>query len=794
MYGTVVQKCLASRPAAASFWLIVVAVIGIGTAGATSARAAETSADLVLGQAALTLNGPNIVGSRGLHTASALWGPQGIVVDRSAEPNRLYVADVLNNRILGWKNAAGLRDGAPADLVIGQPDFSHSTCNTGGVSAKTLCAPSGVAVDAKGALYVADSGNNRVLEYDAPFVKGTAADRVFGQNGGFTGHDCNKYGLTAGTLCKPAAVALDADGRLYVADSTNNRVLEYDRPLTSDRASRVLGQRGSFLTNDCNSAGGISAEGLCDPTGLAIDGKGHLYVADRGNSRVLAYDSPRRRDRAAAVLGQEGDFTTGACDTGGQVGAALCSPTGVAVDPAGHLYVADTLNNRVVEYDQPLQRGARPSGVLGQADFSGTTCNAGGTGARSLCEPGGVALDALGDVYVADSGNNRVLLYSAPVASKGAAASRTLGQVGFNLRGVNLVGTQGLYQPGAVAVDRSAASNRVYVADSANSRVLGWSDASRLRSGAPADIVIGQPDFFSSGCNGHGISAASLCNPGALAVDPKGNLYVADSGNNRVLEYDAPVISGAAARLVFGQNNDFTGNDCDRGGIASAATLCDPAGVAVDRKGNLYVADMVNSRVLEYDAPLKTHTTADRVFGQAGSFKSNDCNHDGLSANSLCKPSAVALGRQGSLYVTDTGNNRVLEFAAPPNPGAGAVRVFGQDGGFSRAECNFGGLPSDRTLCTPMGIDFDAPGNLYVADSGNNRVVEYDAPFGSKPAASLVFGQGGAFTTADCNVGGVSARTLCGPSGVALDTAGELYVADSLNNRVLRFPNPYGKR
>jgi sugar lactone lactonase YvrE len=137
--------------------------------------------------------------------------------------------------VLGWSDAATFQNGAVADLVIGQPDLTSTSCNNGGVSATTLCMPRSVAVDSAGNLYVADTANSRVLEYDSPFTLDRAADRVFGQDGSFTMASCNGGGTASTlTLCKPFGVGVDTSGNLYVADSRNNRVLEYDSPLSTD--------------------------------------------------------------------------------------------------------------------------------------------------------------------------------------------------------------------------------------------------------------------------------------------------------------------------------------------------------------------------------------------------------------------------------------------------------------------------------------------------------------------------------------------------------------------------------
>src|SRR5208282_5355163 len=220
--------------------------------------------------------------------------PSSIAIDASVIPNRLYVADTLNNRVLGWKDVTALSNDEPADLVIGQPDFDSSTCNNGGVSASSICGVSQLAVDGSGNLYVGDDGNNRVLEYNDPFAGcgsvpcvGGPANLVFGQGGSFTSNFPNNGGINANTMAGPGGIAVDADGNLYVSDPSNQRVLEYNTPLTSTAipgsgdttADQVFGQGGSFTSNTWNN-GGLSASSLSGPGRLAVDASGDLFVAD----------------------------------------------------------------------------------------------------------------------------------------------------------------------------------------------------------------------------------------------------------------------------------------------------------------------------------------------------------------------------------------------------------------------------------------------------------------------------------------------------------------------------------
>jgi sugar lactone lactonase YvrE len=205
-------------------------------------------------------------------------------------------------------------------------------------------------------------------------------------------------------------------------------------------------------------------------------------------------------------------------------------------------------------------------------------------------------------------------------------ADRILGQPNCAGSAPNTVDPEAMNQPNAVAIDKSVTPNRVYVADTSNNRVLGYSSITALVNGGPAVMVIGQTDLFSSG-GGFQASATNLNGPKAVAVDKLGNVYVADTGNNRVLEYNTPFASGKtaglAANMVFGQGLNFTSNQCNFSFSApgpNQESMCAPSGVAIDSNGNLFVGDTNNNRVLAFKAPFNAATDANVVFGQIGSF------------------------------------------------------------------------------------------------------------------------------------------------------------------------------
>jgi sugar lactone lactonase YvrE len=362
---------------------------------------------------------------------------------------------------------------------------------------------------------------------------------------------------------------------------------------------RFVGQPDG-TTNTPNGTG-VDASGLSYPSGAAFDASGNLFVADTGNSRVLGYRSPMTTDRVADIVIGQPDFNSNTENYNGVSASSLKQPNSVAVSPAGTLYVLDSQNNRVLGYDRPFDTDAVADLVFGQPDFESRVSDNGGVGAGSLSYPGGVAVDAAGNLWVADTLNHRVLEYDNPDVTRDRFADRVLGQPSF---------TEDLEN------------------------------------------------------NGGGVTARSLARPFSVAIDSRGNLWVADGRNHRVLEYDDPMRFDATADRLLGQPS-LTSNEPNYTGQVSAACLRGPQSASVDANGNVYVCDYYNSRVLMYTSPIATNDRiADRVFGQPD-FTSNTPNNGGLGPGSFVTPTDVAVDPSGNVAVVDYDNHRVVLLEAP---------------------------------------------------------------------------------------------------------------------------------
>jgi sugar lactone lactonase YvrE len=364
------------------------------------------SAEAVLGQSSLTATGTTPVGQ------SSVNNPWGMITDNNGS---LFVVDQGAHRILRFDNAATKANGANADGVLGQPDYTSTVWNfsVGGntPSDKGLQTPTSVALDATGNLYVVDQANGRVLRFNSAASKanGASADAVLGQpNFTSTG-----FGTTQSTFFTPQAVAVDPSGNLFVADGSNHRVLRFNSASTKANganADGVLGQ-ADFTTN----TKGTAAEKLDNPISLAVDKNGNLYVGQRGNYRISIFLNAAAKANGASadiVLGKP-DFTNSSVPASADQ-STIYYPYALAVDQNNNLYVADGAYNRLmVFYNAPSKaNGAAADAVLGKKDFTSSSVTA--AAPDNVGQPYGVAVhSSTGKLYLSCYSNSRILRFQA---------------------------------------------------------------------------------------------------------------------------------------------------------------------------------------------------------------------------------------------------------------------------------------------------------------------------------------------------------------------------------------------
>jgi sugar lactone lactonase YvrE len=341
----------------------------------------------------------------------------------------------------------------------------------------------------------------------------------------------------------------------------------------------------------------------------------------------------------------------------------------------------------------------------------------------------------------------------------------------------------------ALTVNKAATKNFA-VMDTYNSRVLIF-DAP-FSTNQNASVVLGQPDFAHGAINqGGAVGANTLYGGGVIggvAADTAGNLYVTDGGNCRVLQFVPPFTNNMNATVIFGQTSANQAV-CLHGPSVTASSIWEPGGAAVDSIGDLWVADISGSRILEYTPPFSTGMSATLAIGQSstGAEGAVPCNQGGASptASTLCDPYGLAFDPTGNLWVVDNQNSRILEFKPPFSTGMAASLELGQPSAaaFTSKLANNGGI-SAGTLSEPFELSFDSEGNLWVGDFWNYRVLEYTPPFTSGMNASLELGQPAATAFTSKNEANTQSG-LSAPGGVSFDTSGNIYVSDYSLSRIL---------
>jgi sugar lactone lactonase YvrE len=493
------------------------------------------------------------------------------------------------------------------------------------------------------------------------------------------------------------------------------------------------GTIATFAGGGVADGGPATSASLNGPAGVAVDSAGNLYVADYWNCRVRKVDTS---GTITTVAGNGGCAYSG--DGGPATAASLKYPFAVALDSSDVLYIADTWNCRIRKVDS----GGTITTVAGDG-VCAFSYNGSPATSSSLDRPSGIAIDTSGILYIADSGTCRVR----KVDSNGvmaAVAGHAFGFCGFSGDG-GPANDAMLSNPEGVAV---SASGDVYIADSGNCRV-------RSVISGTISTVAGNGVCAFSGDGGPATSASIDYAP-SLAVDSSDTLFIGDFGNCRVREVSGGTIDTAAGNGICSSSGD--------GGPATSASVDRPGHIGLDGLGALYIAEFSGCRVRRVDSGATISTVAGNgacgFYGDKGPAAAASLNH----------PWGIAADAAGNLYIVDVWNCRVRKVRSA----SGTIVTIAGNGGCAFA--GDGGPAASASLADPIAVEASASGDLYITDSCRVRRVS-----STSGTIITVAGNGVCDFSGD---GGLATNASVWPSDVALDTVGNLYIADSGTCRV----------
>jgi sugar lactone lactonase YvrE len=568
----------------------------------------------------------------------------------------------------------------------------------------SLANPGSVARDAKGNLYVSDTDNCLIRRIS---TKGTITSMA---GTGICGYSGDGGPAKSAMIYAPEGLAFDGNGNLLFADIGNSRI----RKITTAGTISTIAGNGAFGYS--GDGGPATQASLADPLAVSADPLGNIYIADSSNQVI------RMVDTAGAIHTVAGNHTPGFSGDGGPATSAqLRYPRGVLADSNGNFYISDSANLRVRKVDSTGTINTYAGdGHSGNGGNGGPATQAGLGPERGLFLGGGMLYIVAGaNVWAVDLNTQIINL----------VAGTTQGAIGFNGDGMPALSTSFNF-PWGLAFD---AGGNLLIADSGNNRIRKIDASHVVTTIAGGYIGDGGP-----------ARAASLNVPsyfgGHLTFDPTGNLYIADTYNNRVRKVSP---TGAISTVAGTGITGYTGD----GGPASAATLNMPNGVAADDLGNVYIADG-NGVIRKVDS-TSTITTLSHTSAEG-----------------------LAVDTSGNIYAADMDDNVIWKITPAGAAGvvAGVLGQYGYNGDGIRA--------TQAWLWAPAGIAVDKAGNLYIADYDNSRIRKVNTSGTiSTVAGNGLFGYSG-------DGGAATAAMLSFPTDVGVDAKSNFYVADSANCRI----------
>lgn len=684
-------------------------------------------------------------------TGAPLAGPQAVVRDASGN---LYV---VNDNGVIYKVPFSAT--APSNMVIygGNNTAGFSPNGTLATSALTN-EPTGAAVDTHGNLFFSDHNNCVVREITTAGVINTVAG-VAGQ----CAYSGDNDAATSAHLSFPQGVAIDGSGNLYIADIGNSII----RRVGSNGTITTYAGTPQTVGFPANNVAATSTQ-LAGPVAVAVDANGNLFIADENDNVICRVDAT---SKILTIVAGTGAFGFSG-DGGPATLAKMRAPDGVAVDSTGNIYISDAESAVIREVFSPTNANApnQINTIVGNGTF-GFSGDGGQALSAELTNPAGLFVDSTtGNIWIADFWANRIRLYS-PGNNKQITTV-----VGSGLVGDEMAATSAsLYDPRAPALD---SRGNLYFVDAENNRIREVDISGNISTVVGTGIPCAQPTLQ---CGDGGPAASALIfMPRTVTIEANGDLLVSDDGDNRIRE-----VSGGNINTVVGSGNQCGSGQgqvplpCGDGGPPLQASLNDARGAVRDAAGNLFFVDAQDNRVREVAIATGTITTiaggGTNDTAPTGCPSNSYTGDGGPAVNSTLNcPLGLDIDTQGNLYVADTDNNVIRKIDT------GSPRIITTIAGTGTAGFSGdGGAAKSAMLNSPDRISINAAGNFFISDTNNERIRRVDGTTGiiTTFAGNGNFGFGG-------DGGPASSGSFASPTGVVVDSQGNMYVGDLFNNRI----------
>lgn len=791
---------------------------------------------LTLGLQAQTIStlaggGPNNLPA----TSSSIGYPWATAVDPIT--GNTYISDSLSNRIFIVNKGSGT-----LTVFAGNSVAAYSG-DGGSPTAATLSGPRGIAVDGSGNLYIADANTNtiRVVNTTSGSVVIAGVTVASGTIATIAGNGtsclstasttCGDGGAAVGpTLTTPSGVFVDSTGNVFIADTVDNRVRKVS---TSGTITTLAGTGAacSAPTAACGDGGTATSAQLFRPTSIFVDGSGNIYIADSGDHRIREVIASTGKISTIAGTGATCAAPTNACGDGGPATAAQLNLAttatafnaasyfgGVTLDASGNIYIADSVDNRIRVVNPSgslvtVQGVTIPAGDIATIAGTGNICtysarpcgDGGSATSATLTNPSAVLVSGT-NVIIADQTDDVVRVVSAGTIDFGGAplAGKLRDQTYSGDGSAPLDAEIG--QPPAAYSDTSG---NIFIADTFNGAIRELNAA-----GTTLSTLVGGQSLCSVAPCGDGAASLGSVRLGYISdifVDGSNNIFFADyepstSPLPQAVIREIPA-EGAPVKLIAGQYGTL-GYSGD-GGPATSALLGGPAtspayistlikglGLTLDKNGVIYIADTVNHAIRVVNSTTSPVTIAGVAIqpgdiatvagnGTACSSAPSACGDGGAATSAqLNVPSGVAVDGSGNIYIADTFDNRIREVVAS----SGVIQAFAGTGtACSGSSCGDGGAATSAKLNYPIGVAVDGNGNVFIGDAKDAVVREVTAFDGHIQTVAGSYKRG--FSG---DGGAATSARLAGPYGVAFDASGNLLISDSPGWRIRKVTNVAG--